>query len=52
VELTREEPEFGVEKPYFLVQLKCLRPDVPVMKSLCLLLVNFGAVIRIIPQLF
>jgi hypothetical protein len=51
-ELTRKEPEFGVEKPYFLVRLKGLRPDVPVMKSLCLLLVNFGAVICIIPQLF
>ena len=45
-------PEFEVEKPHFLVWLKCLRPDVLVMKSLCLLLVNSGAVICIISQLF
>jgi hypothetical protein len=51
VELTREEPEFGVEKPYFLVWLKCLRPNVSVMKSLCLLLVNSGAIICIVLQL-
>jgi hypothetical protein len=52
MELAREEPEFGVEKPYFLVRLKCLKPDVPVMKSFCLFLVNFGAIICIILQLF
>jgi hypothetical protein len=50
-ELAKEEPEFGVEQPYFLVWLKCLRLDVSVMKCLCLLLVNFGAVICIVSQL-
>ena len=51
MELPREKSEIRVEEPYFLVRHKCLRPDVMVMKSLCLLLVNSSAIICIVSLL-